>query len=1608
MTHITNPHQAPTAQRDNRRRSKRGSVLVLAVGVLAVLAVMALSYVSVVRIDRRSTAAYQEDENLQQQVLAATAYIQSLLAADIFGNIIVNNATPPANVIGRPKAFIDGGYSDIPWTDLDPTRPGNTFTGARFTFDTQFPTPSNPRPDPDLDARLNLHDPNTNDPNAPNKRPFADDAWLASLDPADTGSGEWDTWPQITNLLSAYRWVKTNGFAGYARDNGLFVDLGQLLLQPPLGFTGSGPRPGNPGAFLHLDRNNNLWQDPFTGLRNGPHLAINQNIFDLQMSDLQEAAYWPAGVADPGPGRRKFQPADERFWADTDGDGRPDARWQQLPILGNAFGKVWVIAARIVDNSAQANVNAHLHFVNDYQNIDPNTIGDGRTPADIDIFRLFASQLPGARIIDPNTGILVPSAHPDILRGGVTRNEFSRTGDGAGAWKFHLDEGLRIADALEQIDRLNDGGNDRLRLNERNTAFLNTAEPFDWPGGGAGSGVYNGQPGSNPLALTRTERAAYWRYAGSFGRGALATSARPYPIRDEIDLRTYFGFNHLGVISRLEQRLDGPIPVNPETNGFLRGTGPAYTNINNPGLGLLRSKEFDNLTDSPRTFNNSFALELSPGSYTNNMKLERLRKDIRRYLTTVSGSGGIGPVPVLNPADRFKQQFSTRKVDLNRFATPSLSVTAASIRDPLREAYEAVVWALAPFATNRPLMAPLDQIEPAPYAQLARNADLHYGGGPNGPAREIATRYGLTASTPGGGSPDEIGAAYALVTAASLALNLTDAIDSETIADTSTPTIETPTIARLFNQPDLDFFLDNNPGTIGATLRSDLDALGVIPLGVRFPHGDINSDSNDNIIANFPTPDTAALPIEILGEPQNGVTLVGLDRQPFLVHAYSAVFYANSNAVAKVSIDPNDDMLDPTDPRDLLGSFFAFELGNPWTEPIDLRNYSVQIIDGAATPARTLIFSFTGANITGGAEIFPGTRATFYFFSDVSPDLAAAVPPGLADAEWTLIKDEIVAAMGGAGNDVRLINPSTNPMVPTFEGTAYMSNSINIFEEFGANPSLPVLLTRQVRAGTSSIEVLVDRLSPTTPSDVFPISLDNAVDLNFVEPVSPTFTGTPIYAGRAAVFASVRRPDDISTSGFPSYVVERPSDNIVGFDQDDTNSHGWIINDPANSPEKPVTDITDVIAADEIRFLNPATTGGALNLPPFELFVPNTPLVSTAELGLISTFTHMYIHPDQAPPSIANAWDTSGNLGPGKWVTISEQLGWDEHINYDSQAAPGSALNPYLGVLDFSRYIPGSSATGGDLDDAGGFVPDQLAVPLAARVFDAFEAIPTPDATGLVRGRVNINTAPRRVLELLPLIDPIDPLMPGSPMGSIGGWSPALDSVTTPGATRVDWIDRYRKRHFNAPGPGLPITDQRYNSFPADQFTARNAPQNHTTLPGLRNPTNLQTPWSPGLVAAGELAVMGQWGPDGSVVSSNSGFLELGANGNPNDAIPLDLRAIATGFEAIDDPEERLALYRALANIVSTRSDIFTAWYILRAYDPLDIESITIDTSIANTDEKIVDLMNPGSPFTPNPGDHRGLVPTFERRILVIFDRSNVRNPTDRPRILLQVELPLN
>ncbi len=1604
---------------------RRGSVIVLAVGVLAILAIVAVSYTVAVRNDRQGAQTYEAEAVTTGQQRVVADKIGEILTADLFGNKRVTRDVPPfIDASGEPASptaagairlwptmFEDGEYSDYPWVDGDP---------ATHSFLTSL-----------------VGEPFTGNPGAVlapgtffGVARQQDDAWLASSEPvASTGAiaDPWDTWPQITNLRSMYRLAPnpSNPSAKvWVREDGRFADLGRMFLSDRA--LASGKPDADADLTLFED---DVPSNAFSVMESGPALGRNQQVFDFQINAMGNhdgssgsIAEFYGGGTDPNPNRAfPYEPIDERFWADADGDLRPDSRWQVLDALGSLGGLRWVVACRIIDSSGQINVNTALE--GGLNNPGPSNINfaptlpmagaleptitvtsllGGMTPADVDLFRLLRTADKAERNLD-SIGVWADTAsggrdllevdYFDPLAPAATAPAGSQART---AWRRHVDDSLRLTDLLNEV-----------RLAQYNIpGGADPAHPLRYP-------PASGQANWRFLAEERSE--AYRGFgAAPFERESFA---RAYQLTDEIDLKTYWGVNNDKILSNIERTFDDgylPAQVNTlESPGSPAGT-PVYH------VGPLRSAH---LLANER----SFQRVAGP---TGNTPFARptpndLRDDVRRHLTTYNGVGDFSPVPLLNtalegapPRLAFGDRVSNRKIRLLDFPVNTSAGADQEQRkfDLIRRSFESFAWALAPLATgssvtDRPLVPPL---EPNDVGFGAQTADKHYGGGPGGPA----TKIGLDASV-------DMGASYATLRAASLAVNLADAMDNNLPAATATdPTIETSTVARLFN------IVQTDPTRAPAMAP---DVAGVLELGVRFGHGDLGTNGAAN-----PT----LLPARYIGQPGNGVTLIGLDRQPFLRGAAIFAAYENRGVEGQTlsPVDPSSEdrplEINPDDPAQQLGSIFAVELANPWPQRLNVAEFRVAM----ATDAGWYEFMIDSAAAGGGSIIEPGTSAMFF----------VSVTTSTGQAAWDPVKDlweaEVVAA-GGTGAqpprqvtaDPILRDVTTGAEITTFDPVPFQN-----FRSGGTRPGVVMLFARN-SASLTEPGYLIDRLT-TDDTDDFP-----AVHTGVVQVPAPA--GLPLgrrWQGRIASAGNIRRANDsptIEQAGFPAYIVERPADNLQTRYTGPL-ADGWYL-----SWESPGADpgAAALLSGAATGYVDPMAGYGQADpapayMPSVQMFVPNGPLVSPSELALIGAYTHLFVHTTPAAMTLTETMLAANTTlaGEGSWQTIGEQLGLDAHVAYDSAAAPsGTNRNPYLGLLDPTRFTlsslpPPGGATGlGVLGGPTGQarLPDSLTIPLAARIFDCFEALDLP--TGLAQGRMNVNTAPVRALRMLPWMSPWFEVKnnasttPGYPFaGEIADASGNAGAIFNR-ADRAFALADYRDAGFDALLPG---NASHFNATTANRGDAsRQGQTNLTALRGVGVRNNARP--QPGLVGAGELTLLARWNTDwnnqpvpgdASTFAPLAGvtystFAEAGVadtggmrrnSGQPTtpaintngvvdtDAL-LDIRP-NTGatvgpnfraFDPVDDAEERLTLFRSLANVVSTRSDVFTAWFVIRGYDPRRIAAVEIPMS-GNDDFRVRESLNQ-------------LQPAHESRWLAVFDRSNVRSPVDRPRLLMLTELPV-
>lgn len=1453
-----------TRRRPGGRR--RGTVLVLALGVLAILSIAALSYVTVVRLERSNVSVAVRGGNYTKQTDFVVDRMRDILAADLFGNKIVQ---PGEAGLWRegPSMFEDGEARDVP-------------TLEESTFNT------NPDAAAGVSANAVLGSANT----LALARP--DDAFLASTEP------EWDrvnplatsTWKQITNLRSAYE-LKGDGAARrWERGDGRFVDLAAW-------FMGSTTDYADPSIDL-LD-----WSRVLATNQVGPADGRNQMVFDRQANDHS------GGVQTLG----AVRPSDERQWVDTDGDLRVDSRWTVLDGMNTLGGLKWVVAARIIDASALVNVNASIEFggVGAYPSDEVNLpdaagfryLGDGRTPADVDLPRMLDRL---------NRSAMAPYTLE------VTTN---RLFTGNRSFERHLIDGLGMGLVVEDSE-----------LSPPIPPFMN------W---------------SMATPSEPAQRHDFWRL---FGQNAMEPSALGkrgggYSVRDLVDLAAYSGTNNQAVVSRIEHALDGT-----ETMGYL-------PNDPDPSTGPMRSKEGIAGSGAP-----TIRRLIQDTENFNTMALptgEQLIFSARRLLTPVSGVGMQSPVPVLNDAldTEFEGKYALERIRVG--AKPENAIMEPPYRETKRklvsESFQSLVWALAPLVTDKPLNWAASAAGAGSGFDVA-GADSHYGGY-SGDAVAPYRSLTRTLYPPNSGNPPvtEPEASFAVLTAAQMAANIVDAIDNDQPSG-GTPTSR-PTIVTLYN--------DVNPPSPGLYES--------VALGTRLAQGDIAS-------ASIPWVDAA-----------NPYLIVGLERQPFLRDVSLIAVYSDASSD---SVGNDDGLTGPSVPVEALGSVVRVVLQNPWPTTITV-GPEIQVvipetpdlIDDLMTPSPMEPFRMA----LPLAQIPAGETVTFLWTS-----LPSSSP------QWSAIVTEIQAKTEfNRGGPLFFSVPSVTPSAPLvpFE---------HLLADAGSGVDRGVLLTYKDPANTLTPEVVIDRmrsgatfpekrLGPTGPFDFrdsdppfqpdnFPVGfapsniyvvnngMDPAtlpLDTRWSNGIAPHFTGRALYS------TSLSRPTLNRAGGMSAVVIEAPAKNVVRtrldavawFYEPGTQGNLDAVRSTAHSivTEVAATDIdfpndhvksdlvTDPTWADEGISYGPSMA----ELPVFQLFVPNNPLIAASDLLRICTFAHTC----RFSASTADVNDLRN------WRTVSEKLGLTLQ-NDNAAVGPLNDLpNAYLGVLDPTRYV-----LGGDLS-APANLPDSMRIPLALRVPDCFEACQV--TTDLVQGRINLNTAPLEVLGALPLTQLDDALAPPS-------FAPADGGLINSNGRR-DLMNEYRTpmQALSIAGP-LPL--------------------------GMRTRS---TDLDAGFVTPAEVAVLGNWkvfnteltGEVDDAVPGAGTFLEAGSGGLANDYSPLQsteyaaesLQASPVPVKPIDDPEERLALYRAISNIATARSDVFIAWFVIRGYDAQAVEQIPLGATGPISENQAIAVMDSAD---------SNFRPVHESRWLVVFDRSQTESgapltkPTERPRVLMKVQLP--
>ncbi len=1357
-----------------------------------------------------------------------------------------------------------------------------------------------------------------------------EEAWLASTEPRWTPNPDNTTiWPQVTNLRSALTYYPRE----VALDAGWWVrgDGKYVDLYDWFDKATVDGR-GNPGLdLLALDTTpTELHGDPI-GPEGGVWFPANAS--DPRLTTAVFGTFISELHDNSVPG--ELTNFDQRMWVDTDGDLRPDSRWTQLPeILGNLQGLNWVVAARIIDASGFANYNSHIEF--NYDTNDLARVSTGRTPADFDLI-----------------GLLQTAANTTDFDASVITNQL------ASSFPDHLEIGLGFTTQL--------------------TSALNSQTPYTVQS-------YNNWTFGN--RLTRAQRLAHYTLIGNSPDSTNIGGANFYRDTDLIDLRSYWATNSRA-LSRIEERLDGP-----ENGGYLPGKDD-----NAGDFGPTRAREEVKL-----------ARHLEGPLGEAQPQAERIRADIRRLLMPVTGEGLFSPLPIANP----KHPAYTSNSALAKVVLPIIEqrANAGSLtNEEVMDILAAYAWALLPEASLDPVY-PDSLTTNAPASQT----DPYYGGGPNGPAE--AYRDQLF------NAPD-IGAAYAFMRAAASVVNLIDAMDDASPAFNASTIDDPPVIARIRNLPAANASLYNSgPHDVPAGLIDQgviTDEPGIFELNTVFPFATIAQD---------------LLPQEYVGTPAEGFTVVGTERTPFLVEASSLMVYHDSQTLQETGGGPGSIGNLPEDSAEVdtglganfLGCIISIELGNPWPQEVRVSDYRIELVNGLTTAGvngRRLSLDLDEIN-TGGTTIPPGERKIFNFLirNDDGTGISGAFG---ANAEFDEIRDFWETFLDLSPNGDKELAFTPNDYEPdvydnmynivTYDGFDIPSiiHSLGEDETTGQRRPATVNLIRKASTGDVPFDLLVDRMSPPSQTNnipTFPVSgLSDTGGGERYESQPMCSLGNPEGALRIAFLSSLHRPDNRSAlgfpqeSGFPAYVVEDREQNVILPTADEPPiGIWWHETPPASDPNceevsppptdnlfEPANIALDDLTKDDFVYVGNV---GTLSLPPFQIFCPDEPLKTKADLLMVSAFATTYYNDVNAATNLSipdkewvrDAWDTSrvtdftGATPAGAWLTLSEQLAQTHNFLYWSNQ---DLANPYFGMLDPTRW--NLSDTDPVLNWPQQRAPEVYGIPAAVRAIDCFEVI-DPIST-LVEGRININSAPDEVLRHIPFLSP-------------------KQQITTAAGGTLDIGAFYDERL---------LAVQRHRDR-LDINNVQSTPWNETNLPGFRQTNQLGNAINQarGFVTAAELALLeghevsgGQL--TGQLQANPTRFGELGNDGQ-TDGLPLELYGYDTTtlppagnldeatyglpeFNPVDDPEERTAIYRGMANTVTARSDIFMATFVLRGYSPSVIDGIDIDNDFGGDAQAAM--------------DSEEFFPAYESRWLAVFDRSNIVTPTDRPRLLKLIELPV-
>ena len=1591
---------ARSAARRALTSRRRGNFFILVVGTLAMLAVITVIYVSVGRADRRTGAAVQQariSEDVAEQV---RDYMLDVMARELFLPVLVSdNGTP-----GNPNDDI---YAREAW-DIPTTDPLIT---SLAPAESDYPG-----------VAFQLFDPAGR----------GDDPWLASTEP--TYLGLFTHTNQATDYTQRWRdlrdWKHISNFA----PNGLFVNLANLRPVPgeTEGNFDSAPGfGGNAGNGFRMSDRLSVYDandasvladsadpvfpfiSPFDSLRGTDNLDPR---FPRDFTIDQRFAFRPMeDLRDPGDPLHI-----DNQWADADGDGMADSRWFELVdasspvndglrfLLNTRDNLRYFIAARAIDLSGLINVNTAGDFV-----IAGN--GDnlpiGLTPSSVDFRRLLG--MADVAYLWNNPDASAPLSYGDLypaISGGVdlsnrVEEDYSTAVAGTNALTFYdatdptnvdnstaLGLGPRLYGRYWR-DRLNQaaGADDRLDPTNRTVIASEDQRSDSYvrvrsrPGGiqfdevaanftsvqafGIGdlAELLRFRASNDPTRSTQLERAFADPFPGANGPNTPSVGL----LRDNRDL-------DLELFSRGIEASNRIVPRDEALIQF--AIDPRQRLTTRSGARLLVPELFDNATPQPITDNGSLATSL----------IEPEPVPLFNAIAGVLSPVGVWPsTGGTYDADRFQiYGYTSSEIALRLAAHLAANINDSEDGDQTPTVLTLPLTQLAAMRdfTNESWA----EAVVAPPAVAASAMEVTGALGSENDA--IVNVYGIEAQP----FISEIASFWIFTDApADNSGNSSGSRDEEWMLDDSDPMNPILTTGPVTIELDVstdDFLMHGvvvqlaNPFSEDINLSSSVSSDEATPLADEddFEYY-IEFEDKFYKLVNLQAwqPDEQYPAILRSGESRN---IVLMSESPFVGDLIDQRFQDidddyTATGSGVVDVFPGDDFAENGFGLSWLKSQFKIVdsiAGAGQSEPI----IAVPFNRGSGSPnfpnirAGVLDSAFDDEvrlwrAIRSGANEDVSNEAINDYLADRFRIPAAAGLDRLASAS---ANQGGTLSFGQAGPDPSSGDYGDAEVEDNTGATLVLSTRVNRRYAVDGPGEIPLYALEASDAASA----LAKQSEPSPDGDDRP-DYDNLEGWNLIWGDFLLNTIEERFLVDAGGGAGVGFGTELAIRD-----ITRPADDKSGVNPTNLSAEQW---DDLKVEHRPRD-----LAFNE--FLDAANTQTSREFATTRLA---NVLLSTPAIGA-------WYYP--AAGGSADQWTT---LGESLAIALDFERPADEFAGsiavmaelgrHDGDAAP---IRRQLrnGKLVLDDYVPFV-----DIDTtgmAGIFTPNSadvatgLGIPIALGLVDRFTMLDDDDVsqTRPVQGLININTAPYMVLRQLPMFAPTPVSDDGLNPGFNEWWWPGT------GTTQHDFnadiaagVIAYRDRSSaDVWQPLLGNSDLNFRSDNAADPTAETARGFTSGVAGLRD--------GEGFRSVGELLMVRELtGFDDTPATGADAFRfsvdRLGrdginvANASADDDLALAIEGnvyddgSGLSFDPdnlADDRDEQLAILSAAAQSVTVRSDYFAVWFVVRGYSEADVTGLE---------------------------DEDPMIPTVNRRFMMIVDRSNVTSPGQKPRVLSFEEVPV-